>query len=158
MLELCQGCTEGIIGAAQQLHPLTQDKLWIIHFPTHQCFLMPSPSTGSTAQVCRAGPAWWPWPLPRTHRMGRTEAPFPCSSSGWEYQVRCRRQERAAGTEGTGEEHRQRPGTHSQARSHLGRGAGLREGWGGVRPSPFPACSHRICQDVAALPCAEQNR
>lgn len=50
------------------------------------------------------------------------------------------------------------PGTHSQARLHLGIAAGLGQGWRRVRPSPFPACSHGLSQDVAALPCAEQDR
>lgn len=41
-----------------------------------------------------------------------------------------------------------------QARFHLGKVAGLEEGWRGS----FPACSHRLSQDVAALPCAGQDR
>lgn len=58
---------------------------------------------------------------------------------------------------GLAEEGRQRPGTHSQAKLHLGAGAGLGEGWRRVRPGAFPACSHRHSQDVAVLPCAEQD-
>lgn len=52
----------------------------------------------------------------------------------------------------------QREWEHGQRAGQVSPGKSLGEGWTRVRPRTFPACSHRLSQDVAALPCAEQGR
>lgn len=95
--------------------------------------------------------------------MVLTDVPFPCSSSGWNIRSGVGGRRGAAGgchrnKDLVVQREQERSVGRDQARFHLGKDAGLGEGWRRVRPSPFPASSHRLSQDVAAFSCAGQDR